>query len=55
VIEEQIMLDAEIAKHLQEEDGDGDIYTDEMQEAEWYVTGTLDFCVGNLTDASQDV
>ena len=50
-IEEQIMLDAEIARLLQEDDGDGD----EMQEAEWYVTGTLYFCVGNLTVASQDV
>ena len=43
--EEQIMLDAEIARHLQDADSTGDIYTDEMQDTDWYVTGTLHFHV----------
>ena len=43
--EEQIMLDAEIARHLQDTDSTGDIYTDEMQDTDWYVTGTLHFHV----------
>ena len=53
VIEEQIMLDAEIARHLQDADSAGDIYTDEMQDTDWYVTWTLHFYVETLIVASQ--
>jgi len=42
-IEEQIMLDAEIAKHLQDADGDGDGAMDEMQDADWCVVERSSF------------
>ena len=54
-IEEQIILDAEITKHLQDADGVGDIYTDEAQDANWYVTGTSYFHLDAQTVAYQDI
>ena len=54
-IEEQIILDAEITKHLQDADGAGDIYTDEVQDANWYVTGISYFHLEAQTVAYQDV
>lgn len=41
-IEEQMLLDAEIAKHLQDADGAGDVSMDEMQDV-WYVAKTPSF------------